>query len=134
MTAPRRPFSVNQTNGVRMMKRLYVLFAAVLYLLGPTLPAAASSLPAYYPESFDRWGVVNQVDSDNRTLVVSDIKVPLSLNLKVYTPTTRFGTIQSLQPGMKIGFGTTGSRAVRSGAVSELWVLPNDYTPEYLAH
>lgn len=116
------------------MKRMYLLATAILFLAGLSLPAAASDLPGYYPESFDRSGVINRIDVNNRVLVIDDSKVTLSLNLKVHTPTTRYGTIRSLEPGMKIGFGTSGSRAVRGGAVSEVWVLPADYTPGRMMH
>lgn len=117
-----------------MMNKAYWTPAALLFLLALSLPAAASALPGYYPEAFDRWGVISRVDVDSRTLVVDDSKVTLSLNLEVHTPATRFGTIRSLQPGMKVGFGTTGSRAARRGAVAEVWVLPEDYSPQHPAH
>jgi hypothetical protein len=93
-----------------------------------SLPAISAKLPEYYPEAFDRWGVIDQIDLDNRIIVVNDKNVRVALDLKVYTVNTRFATPRSLQPGMIVGFGTTGSRAI-TGAVSEIWVLPADYTP-----
>lgn len=114
------------------MNRKHSMTAALLLLLSLALPATAATLPEYYPESFDRSGVINRVDVDNRVIVIDDSKVQLSLNLKVYTPTTRFATIRSLKPGMRIGFGTTGSRAAHNSAVPELWVLPDDYTPKHM--
>lgn len=110
------------------MNKLPALIAILLCLGLLSLPALAETLPDYYPESFDRWGVINRIDTDNNVLVIDDSTVPFSTGLRVYTPTTRFGTVQSLQPGMRIGFGTSGSRAV-GGTVSEVWVLPDDYTP-----
>jgi hypothetical protein len=96
--------------------------------MGLSLPALSANLPDYYPPAFDRWGVVNQVDLDNRVIVVNDINIHVVFDLKVHTVNTRFATSQSLQPGMVVGFGTSGSRAI-SGAVSEIWVLPAAYTP-----
>jgi hypothetical protein len=96
--------------------------------LAVSLPAWSAKLPDYYPPAFDRWGVIDQLDLDNRIIVVNDKNIRVALDLKVYTVNTRFATSQSLQPGMVVGFGTSGSRAI-SGAVSEIWVLPADYTP-----
>jgi len=93
-----------------------------------SLPAFSAKLPDYYPAAFDRWGVIDQVDLDNRVIVVNDINIHVALDLKVHTVNTRFAIPRSLQPGMAVGFGTSGSRAI-SGAVSEIWVLPSDYTP-----
>jgi hypothetical protein len=96
--------------------------------MGLSLPALSAKLPDYYPAAFDRVGVIDQIDLDNRVIVVNDKNIRVALDLKVYTVNTRFASSQSLQPGMVIGFGTSGSRAI-SGAVSEIWVLPADYTP-----
>lgn len=93
-----------------------------------SMPALSAKLPDYYPEVFDRWGVIDQIDMDKQTIVVNDLNIHTVRDLHVYMVNTRFATAQSLQPGMKIGFGTTGSRAL-SGTVTEVWVLPADYTP-----
>lgn len=95
-----------------------------------SLPAFATDLPDYYPESFDRWGMINQVDLDNLVIVVNDINIHVTRDLRVNTPNTRFALGRSLQPGMKIGFGTSGSRAI-TGPVPEVWVLPADYAPPH---
>lgn len=92
------------------------------------LPAFAAGLPDYYPQRFDRWGIIDQIDLDRQTIVINDVNVKVARDLRVYTVNTRFAARQSLKPGMKVGFGTTGSRAL-TGAVSELWILPADYTP-----
>jgi hypothetical protein len=93
-----------------------------------SLPAIAAGLPDYYPERFDRWGVIDQLDLDNQIIVVNDVNIRVTRGLRIYTVNTRFASLQSLKPGMKVGFGTTGSRAI-NGAVSEVWVLPADYIP-----
>lgn len=103
----------------------YVLLACAT---ASCLPALAANLPDYYPTAFDRWGVIDRVDLDNHILVVNDRSVHISRDLRVYTANTRFALARSLQPGMKIGFGTTGTRTA-GGAVTEVWVLPGDYTP-----
>ncbi|MGE0372409.1 MAG: hypothetical protein AB7Q01_11040 [Gammaproteobacteria bacterium] len=102
-----------------------ILLAGALALC---FPAFAASLPDYYPERFDRWGVIDQVNLDRQIIVINDVNVRVTRDLRVYTVNTRFAALQSLKPGMKVGFGTTGSRAL-SGAVSEVWILPSDYTP-----
>jgi len=102
-----------------------MLMAAALALGSP---AFAAGLPDYYPQRFDRWGIIDQVDLDNRILVINDVSVKIAHDLHVYTMNTRFAAPQALKRGMKVGFGTTGSRAL-TGAVSELWILPADYTP-----
>lgn len=103
--------------------RKLALLLCALVLAGP---AAAAALPDYYPAQFDRTGVIDNVDLDNGAIAVDDVTVRIARDLRVYTPHTRFATARSLQPGMKIGFGTTGSRAL-GNAVSEIWVLPADF-------
>lgn len=110
-----------------MKIRLHKL-ALLAGALALSLPAFAAGLPDYYPERFDRWGVIDQLDLDNHIVVINDVSIRVAPDLRVYTVNTRSATQQSLKPGMKIGFGTTGSRAL-SGAVAEVWVLPADYTP-----
>lgn len=109
-----------------MKKSFYTGLAALCAMIA-SLPVLAANLPDYYPEQFDRWGVIDQLDLGNLVIVVNDQNIHVARNLQVHTLNTRFATGQSLQPGMKIGFGTSGSRAL-SGAVSEVWVLPADYT------
>ncbi|MCC6208051.1 MAG: hypothetical protein IT488_07850 [Gammaproteobacteria bacterium] len=90
--------------------------------------AFAAGLPDYYPEKFDRWGVIDQLDLENRVIVVNDVGIKIAHDLRIYTTNTRFAAPQSLKPGMRIGFGTTGSRSL-AGPVTEVWVLPPNYTP-----
>ncbi|MBK8161883.1 MAG: hypothetical protein IPK65_01645 [Gammaproteobacteria bacterium] len=109
---------------------ILILLAGALFLC---FPAFAASLPDYYPERFDRWGVIDQINLDKQIIVVNDVNVRVTRDLRIYTVNTRFATLQSLKPGMKIGFGTTGSRSL-SGAVSEVWILPADYTPPQVSN
>lgn len=110
------------------MKLQSLRLAILICSLALNLSAFAAGLPDYYPQRFDRWGIIDQVDLDSRILVINDVSVKIAHDLHVYTMNTRFAAPQSLKRGMKVGFGTTGSRAL-TGAVSELWILPADYTP-----
>lgn len=108
--------------------RLSVKCALLTLALAVSLPAMSAGLPNYYPAAFDRWGVIDALDLDNQMIVMNDIHIHVARDLQVHTPNTRFATADSLKRGMKIGFGTTGSRGL-TGPVTEVWVLPASYTP-----
>lgn len=103
-------------------------YVPLICAMALSLPAISANLPEYYPAVFDRWGMIDQIDLDHQIIVVNDINIHVARDLQVHTVNTRFATAQTLKPGIKIGFGTTGSRAT-TGTVAEVWILPADYTP-----
>lgn len=105
-------------------KRMLMIGAMAL-----SWPAFAAKLPDYYPTVFDRWGTIDYIDLGNRALVVNDRTVHITSDLQVHTMNTRFATGSTLHRGMKIGFGTTGGSGSAGSGVTEVWVLPADYSP-----
>jgi hypothetical protein len=108
--------------------RLSIKYAVLALGLAASLPAMSGSLPDYYPAKFDRWGVIDALDLGNQIIVVNDAQIHVARDLQVHTLNTRFATARTLTRGMKIGFGTTGSRGL-TGPVTEVWVLPVGYIP-----
>ena len=108
------------------MKRvsLFLLLALVL------LPAMADRLPGHYPSDFQAVGVVNQVNKDDRILVVNNRAFPVSGNALIHDLRTPFTTLDALQGGDKIGF-----RLERIGdnryMLVEIWILPADYQLQF---
>lgn len=98
-------------------------------ILGAGYAAASPGLPEYYPDYYDQIGTLNGINTQDKFIVINDMTNPIAIDLKVHTPTTRFGTLRSLRPGMRVGtttIGETGQRRV----VTDIWVLPADYSPE----
>ena len=83
---------------------------------------AADNLPKYYPDHFDRGGVIDRVDVGAGQIVINDMLYTLSSDTAVHTPATRFATPGDLRPGMTIGVriarNLPGMRPV-----AEIWVL-----------
>lgn len=99
-----------------------LLFLALLTPASNTL--AAAGLPDYYPQTFERVGVIKEILANERMLVIDGIRVPIRPNLRVFTPRSRFDDVTDLRTGMKVGFD--GGRSA-ADPVSRLWVLPLDY-------
>lgn len=95
----------------------------LLAILASVGPAGAADLPDYYPDSFEHWGVINEVLGNERTLVVDGVRVTVKSTLRVYTPRSRFDQIDDLRATMPIGFNGTEP-------LGEIWVLPPGYEPE----
>jgi hypothetical protein len=102
------------------------IILTILCLLLTSLPVIAGKVPDYYPEKFQSWGKLNRLDTERNVIVVNDAALRLAPQVKVYTVNTRFGTLDQLREGMTIGLQARGSKAV----VSEVWVLPKDYSPK----
>jgi hypothetical protein len=105
-------------------KRMLMICAMTM-----SLSAFAAKLPDYYPAVFDRWGTIDYVDLGNHSLVVNDRTVHVASDLQVHTMNARFASGSTLHKGTKIGFGTTGGGSPAGAVVTEVWVLPADYTP-----
>jgi|GEM_PF-1363355 len=105
------------------------IILTLLGLLLVSLPAAAGSLPDYYPEGFQSWGKLNRLDTERSYIVINDEALRLASQVKVYTSDSRFGTLNILHNGMTVGVQVRGNNSI----VTEVWVLPADYHPQIRA-
>ena len=98
-----------------------LIFTVALF----TTAARAGSLPDYYPETFQWLGTINELDLGKRVIVVRDAFFTLADEVKVYTPRSRYATLQSLRPGMRVGcrFETNDQG---SKVISAIWVFPSN--------
>jgi len=85
-------------------------------------PLSATETPDYYPELFMVFGTLHNINIRDGSVTIDDFRLRMADNVRVYTPTTQFGTVQLLQEGMQLG-----ARPDRQGIVKQLWVLPKDY-------
>lgn len=103
---------------------LFLLLALAL------LPAMAARLPGHYPSEFQAVGIVNQVNMDDRVLVVNNKPFPVSGNAAIHDLRTPFTNLDALQAGDKIGF-----RLEKIGdnryMLAEIWILPADYQLQF---
>lgn len=89
--------------------------------------SAATTLPDYYPKGFLTWGKIVRLDLDHHVAIVRDKKIKFTPQARVYTFSTQYGTVSQLQEGMTIGVKMKS----RQTAVADIWVLPEDYEPDY---
>lgn len=104
-----------------MIKRTLI---TMLFILGFTMPVTASEIPGYYHPDYSIQGTLARVSAREGIIVVNDRSLTLSQNLRVYTPSTQFGTVQLLRAGMRIGTDLDQSNTIR-----EIWILPQDFKP-----
>jgi len=110
------------------MKKL-TIGLAVLMLTG-SLASHAAGLPAGYPATFQRSGVIDELPGGgNQTMVISDARYLVGPGLVVHTPQLPKASIASLRTAQRIGFSLTGQGPGTKGTVTEVWVLPKDYKP-----
>jgi len=102
-----------------MIKRTLL---ALLLCCGFMAPLSATEVPDYYPKLFMVFGTLHNINISDGSLTIDDFRLRMTNNLRVYTTTTQFGTVQLLQEGMLLG-----ARPDHQGIVKELWVLPKDY-------
>jgi hypothetical protein len=108
------------------MKRLYaVLIGLTCLVMTAGTVAAADKLPAKYPEYFHDAGAIDGVDMESGIVIINDRARPISMNVRVHTPSTQFGSYRSLKKGQTVGFHVTAG----AGTIDEIWVLPKGYTP-----
>ena len=110
------------------MKRIKLLLATLLLSLGINGAAWAAELPSYYPTSFDNIGTIDRIDIKTAEAVISDELFTLSMNIKVHSLVTEHSSVRGLKKKMKIGY-TSKQSSNGSEMITELWVLPNDYSP-----
>ncbi len=98
------------------------MLMALCCLLLVTMPTWADKLPDYYPDSFDRWGIVDLLDVNSKHIVINDTRMQLSPQTKVHSLNTRFSTVSTLRRGMKVGMDLAGNKVI-----NEIWILPRNY-------
>ena len=89
---------------------------------------AADRLPAKYPEYFNDAGALDEVSMERGVVIIDDRALPISMNVRVHTPNTQFGSYRSLKKGQKVGIHVISAGSGR-GTVDEIWVLPKGYKP-----
>lgn len=102
----------------------HTTLGVLLMLVSLSVPA--TTLPEYYPETFQTRGVIDRINIKSGEIVVNDNLARLSNNAKVHNLNTEFSTVQTLRKGMKIGFVMNSINGKRF--VTEIWVLPNNYS------
>jgi hypothetical protein len=75
------------------------ILLATLWFAPPNA-LAAGGLPDYYPDSFERVGILNEILANERILVVDGVRVPIRPTLRVFTPRSRFDDVTDLRTGM----------------------------------
>lgn len=95
--------------------------SGVLLWLASMGAMAAAGLPDYYPGTFERVGMINEVLANERVLVIDGVRVPIRPTLRVLTERTRNETVDALRTGMKVGFDGG------SEPLTRIWVLPLDW-------
>ena len=100
-----------------MIKRHSVLLAFAVFAGA----AFAQGLPTHYPESFQRTGIIDDVQRE--TLIVNDVPYSFSDEVVVHSYLSEaMATVNRLRLGMKIGY-----RVGQNRQVSEIWILPDYY-------
>ncbi len=99
------------------------LLLVLTLMFGLAAPTQARDLPDYYPDSFQWVGTLNKLDLRKNSIIVRDALFPLAQEVKVYTPRSRFATLQALRPGMKVGCRTEKDSQGRK-VVSAIWIFP----------
>jgi hypothetical protein len=82
-----------------------------------------SKLPAYYPDTFQRTGVVNGLSS-SRSVLINGTRYYYDHNTKVHTLSTKSGFIHDLSKGTEVGFSYIEDNMRRRFLV-EAWTLPH---------
>ena len=86
----------------------------------------AGTLPDYYPEKFERYGPIDDINLKKRTIIVDDVYMLMVNPLPVHTLTTRFSTPSQLRKGQIVGY-TSYRDASHRRYITEIWVLPKGY-------
>jgi len=101
----------------------YTAILLCLLVLPPTI--LAGGLPDYYPEHFDRWGVIDRLDLNAQEIIIDDVMMHFAIGTKTHTLNTEFSMLQSLGKGMKVGVRFASRNR---GLIEEIWVLPQSYS------
>ena len=106
-----------------MIQQLKLFLAAILLIAMGT--AFADNLPDYYPDEFQRAGILNKIDSKSRTATIDGHLYYFSSDLLVHSLSTQFSSVNSLRPSTPVGFGV--SRIGNKYYIDTIWVLPSNY-------
>ena len=87
----------------------------------------ADDLPSYYPPAFRMSGTLERLDLQSGVAVIGDMNMRLSDNVHVYTLSSRFSSVHTLHPGMKVGISIS-PRGGEMLLITDIWVLPDDYS------
>jgi len=112
------------------MNRIKTLLATLLLSLCINGAAWSTELPSYYPANFDSIGIIDRIDIKTATAVINDELFSISMNIKVHSLVTEHSSVHRLKKKMKIGY-TSKQSSDGSEMITELWVLPNDYSPSH---
>lgn len=103
-----------------MTKRI---FLAIALGLAFTATIAATSFPDYYPPGgFHGTGLVDDVQLEQRRIVVDDVPYLLADNLIVHSMSAYSVPVTQLRRGLMIGYATS-----QGGRITRIWLLPADY-------
>lgn len=103
-------------------KRFFSIATSVLLTLGA---AQGQTLPRYYPQTFQRIGTVDEIDTNRQVMVISDQPYRIASQLTVRTLYNVNAGLAGLQTGDRVGLAVQGKGARRT--VQEIWVLPPGY-------
>jgi hypothetical protein len=104
-----------------MYKPIATVLSSLL-LLVTAASVQAQSLPHYYPNSFDRQGIITSTGSSE--IFVSAQRYQLDANVRVHSLATEFASRRLLRGGAEIGFTTArGKKGVTK--ITEIWLLPD---------
>lgn len=114
------------------MKNILVKIQGLILLMLLSSSISAETLPKYYPDTFSMSGTINRIDIKRGDIIVSDLFLKLSMNVKVHSLNTEFSSVQTLRNGMNIGFEMNSING--RSHVAEIWILPDNYTPNEVAN
>jgi hypothetical protein len=110
------------------MKQL--LLAMVLMVGGwmsPVDVTQAGQLPSYYPDHFSGYGVVDDIGGAGGTIVIGDVGFQVVDHVIVHGLTSRTIPFSKIRKGDMVGYFVSSSSNGEVQAISEIWLLPDDY-------
>ena len=110
------------------MNRSIFTIALMMALVIYSGVALADKLPKHYPESFQRFGGIDDIGKG--FIVIDDSWYVLTPSTQVHTPRAHYSTLNALKKGLKVGYTTTGERGGTAGKIAEIWVLPQRFKVE----
>ena len=92
-------------------------------LLLMSIVGYAGELPSYYPKSFVKTGVIDELSISNQRIIIDDELFQVDSSLLVHSLNNQsVSTASSLALGMNVG-----TTIINNGKVFELWILPSSY-------
>lgn len=112
------------------VKKSSGLLLSLLLLISASSPALAQrgsvtpskTLPAYYPASYQKSGIIRELGSHN-TVIISGLKYKLAASAKIHTESKEFASSWVLKSGDEVGFSYSLD-ASNNKILDEIWVLP----------